>query len=537
MLKVFAFMLLLSAPLVTCAADPTGTNTGKASDVVAATAGAPTLQELAAEVGHAKVASNFVWVLLAGFLVMFMQAGFAFCETGFTRAKNAAHTMAMNVMVYGIGLLGYWACGYALQMGGVGGVAALGGTAPLASEYTITIAGHSFGLFGTMGFFLGGEAYDVGVFALFMFSMVFMDTAATIPTGALAERWKWGSFVVYALFMSMLIYPIFGNWVWGGGWLSQLGKEFGLGHGHVDFAGSSVVHLVGGVAAFAGARILGPRIGKYDPDGKVNAIPGHDMPMAILGVLILAFGWFGFNAGSTLSGGDLRIAVVAVNTMLASAAGAVSAMIAITRLRGKPDLSFMANGMLAGLVAVTAPCAFVNSTGAVLIGLIAGVLLVGATIFVEHRMKIDDPVGAISVHGVNGAWGVIAVGLFADGTYGEGLNGVSGGVRGLLYGGGSGQLTAEVIGAVVCIAFTFTAFHLFFKAVGYLIGNRVSAAVELEGLDMAEVGVLAYPEFMPPITPQAPSVVITEPEMAPIAASAPVPILSEGLAVAKANAG
>jgi len=526
-LLALACVLLLTTPLVALAADPAGTTTGGAADVVAANPSAPTLQELAAEVGHTKIAGNFVWMLLAGFLVMFMQAGFAFCETGFTRAKNASHTMAMNMMVYGIGLLGYWACGYALQMGGIGAVAALGNTGSLASEYTISIAGHSFGLFGTKGFFLGGEAYDVSVFGLFLFSMVFMDTAATIPTGAMAERWKWGSFIVYALFMSMFIYPIFGNWVWGGGWLSQLGKEFGLGHGHVDFAGSSVVHLVGGVAAFAGARILGPRIGKYESDGRVNVIPGHDMPMAILGVLILAFGWFGFNAGSTLSGGDLRIAVVAVNTMLASAAGAVSAMMAISYLRGKPDLSFMANGLLAGLVAVTGPCAFINSTGAVLIGLVAGVLLVGATIFVEHRLKIDDPVGAISVHGVNGAWGVIAVGLFADGTYGAGLNGVAGGVRGVFYGGGMGQLAAEIIGAVVCIAFAFTAFHVFFKIVGYVIGNRVSAGVEIQGLDIGEIGVPAYPEFLP-VTP---AVVIAEPEVAPVAS---VPILGEGLA---ANAG
>jgi Amt family ammonium transporter len=536
MLKVLALacVLLLSVPLVAIAGDPTGAGTGGASDVVAANPAVPTLQELAAEVGHNKIASNFVWILLAGFLVMFMQAGFAFCETGFTRAKNASHTMAMNLMVYGIGLLGYWACGYALQMGGVGAVAALGGTGALASEYTITIAGHSFGLFGTSGFFLSGGAYDVSVFALFLFSMVFMDTAATIPTGALAERWKWGSFVVYALFMSMLVYPIFGNWVWGGGWLSQLGKEFGLGHGHVDFAGSSVVHLVGGVAAFAGARILGPRIGKYEKDGRVNVIPGHDIPMAILGVLILAFGWFGFNAGSTLSGGDLRIAVVAVNTMLGSAAGAVAAMITITWFRGKPDLSFMANGMLAGLVAITAPCAFVNSTGAVVIGLIAGVLLVGATIFVETRLKIDDPVGAISVHGVNGAWGILAVGLFGDGTYGQGLNGVAGGVRGLFYSGGASQLIAQIIGATVCIAFSFIAFHVFFKIVGYLIGNRVSEAVELEGLDMAEVGVLAYPEFMPA---PVPAITIAQPEIVPIAASSAVPLLGEELVVAKANAG
>jgi Amt family ammonium transporter len=213
--------------------------------------------------------------------------------------------------------------------------------------------------------------------------------------------------------------------------------------------------------------------------------------------------------------------------MLGSAAGAVSAMIAINYLRGKPDLSFMANGMLAGLVAVTGPCAFINSTGAVLIGLVAGVLLVGATIFVEHRLKIDDPVGAISVHGVNGAWGVIAIGLFADGTYGAGLNGVAGGVRGLFYGGGMGQLTAEIIGAVACIAFTFTAFHVFFKIIGLLVGNRVSEAVELEGLDIGEIGVAAYPEFLP-----APAVVTTaQPEIIPVAASSSVPIFDESLAV------
>jgi Amt family ammonium transporter len=448
-----------------------------------------------AELGHTKIAVNFVWTLVAGFLVMFMQAGFAFCETGFTRAKNASHTMAMNIMVYGIGLLGYWACGYALQMGGVGAVAALGGTAPLNSEYAVTIAGHTLGLFGTKGFFLGGDAYDVGVFGLFLFSMVFMDTAATIPTGAMAERWKWVSFVLYGLFMSMFVYPVYGNWVWGGGWLSQLGKEFGLGHGHVDFAGSSVVHMVGGVAALAGAWIIGPRLGKYTKDGRVNAIPGHDIPMAVLGVLILAFGWFGFNAGSTLSGTDLRIAVVAVNTMLASAAGSVAAMLVTMVWFKKPDLSFMANGLLAGLVAITAPCAFVNSTGAVVIGLVAGTVLVFSVVFVDRVLKVDDPVGAISVHGVNGAWGVLSVGLFADGVYGDGWNGVAGTVRGLFYGGGWGQLGAEAVGAAVCFAFTFGAFYVFFKLADLVVGNRVSAEVEIEGLDLAEVGVLAYPDF------------------------------------------
>src|SRR5215218_595166 len=500
-----ALLALLALPAVALAGDPTGGSTGGAGDVTAATAGSPTLEEVAAEVGHTKVALNYVWVLVACFLVMFMQAGFALAETGFTRAKNAAHTMGMNFMCYGLGMLGFWVCGFALMMGGVGAVAALGGTPPLTSEFTIDIAGKTLGLFGTKGFFLGGDTYDVGAFAVFIFAMVFMDTAVTIPTGAMAERWKWGSFVVFCLFMSMFVYPIFGNWVWGGGWLAQLGSQFGLGHGHVDFAGSSVVHMVGGVAALAGAIIIGPRIGKFTKEGKVNAIPGHHMPMALLGVFILAFGWFGFNAGSTLSGNDLRISVVAVNTMLAGSAGAVSAMILTQIKYGKPDLSLMANGMLAGLVAITAPCAFVTSIGAVIIGAVAGVLLVASVWFVEHKLKIDDPVGAISVHGVNGAFGVLAVGLFADGTYGAGLNGVAEPVVGLFYGGGWSQLAAQSVGTAVCLAFVFVSFYAFFKLIDLLLGNRASAEVELEGLDLAEVGVLAYPDFRlhTPIAPSA----------------------------------
>jgi Amt family ammonium transporter len=426
---------------------------------------------------------------------MFMQAGFALVETGFCRAKNAAHTMAMNFMIYPIGLLGYWICGFALQFGGVGAVAALGGTAPLNSEFTLTLFGHPFGLFGTKGFFLGPDVYDVGVFALFLFQMVFMDTTCTIPTGAMAERWKWSSFLAYGFFISMVVYPLFGNWVWGGGWLAQLGSNFGLGHGHVDFAGSSVVHMVGGVAALAGAMVLGPRIGKYTKDGKAVAIPGHHLPMALLGTFILAFGWFGFNPGSTLAGGDLRIAVVATNTMLASAGGAITAMIYMMVRYGKPDPSMMANGMLAGLVAITAPCAFVTAPISVLIGVVSGVLVCWSVFFVERTLKVDDPVGAISVHGVNGAWGVLSLGLFADGVYGDGWNGVPGKVTGLFYGAPK-QFLAECIGTVTCCVFVFASMWAFFKLVDVILGNRVSAEVELAGLDLPEVGALAYPEFV-----------------------------------------
>jgi Amt family ammonium transporter len=487
--------------------DPAGTRTGGAADVIGASANAPTADDLknlsaneplaaklADVVGHNRIAINMVWMLVCGFLVMFMQAGFALAETGFTRAKNAGHTMAMNFMVYAVGMLGYWICGFALQMGGVGGVATLGGATGLDGEFIIHLFGKDFGLFGTKGFFLTGVAYDAVIFSLFLFQMVFMDTTATIPTGSMAERWTFKSFLVYGFFISMFTYPIYANWVWGGGWLSQLGKNFSLGHGIVDFAGSSVVHMTGGVAALVGAKILGPRLGKFRKDGKPNAIPGHHIPMALTGCFILAFGWFGFNAGSSLAGGDLRIGVVAVNTMLASAAGAFGAMFYMWKFYGKPDISMIANGFLAGLVAITAPCAFVNSISAVIIGFAAGVILCMSVFFVERVLKIDDPVGAISVHGVNGAWGVLSVGLFADGTYGDGLNGVAGTVKGLFYGDAS-QLAAQAVGIAVNFIFVFVIMYVFFKILDKIVPMRVPADIEVEGLDQAEVAVTAYPDF------------------------------------------
>ncbi|GAB6037322.1 ammonium transporter [Fundidesulfovibrio butyratiphilus] len=487
--------------------DPTGANIGTAADIVGYAANGPTKEDLAtmsekeplaAKVAEAagknKVSINFTWTLMCGFLVMFMQLGFALAETGFTRAKNAAHTMTMNFMVYGIGMLGYWLTGYALQMGGAGPFATLGGGGTLDTEFTISLFGKDFGLFGLKGFLLGGDTYDVAIFTMFLFQMVFMDTAVTIPTGSMAERWSFKSFVIYGFFMSMLAYPLYGNWVWGGGWLATLGKSFGLGHGVVDFAGSSVVHMTGGVAALAGAIVLGPRLGKYGPDGKINALPGHHIPMAIAGCLILAFGWFGFNAGSTLAGSDLRIGVVATNTMLASAAGAVSAMCYMWMIYGKPDASMAANGLLAALVAITAPCAFVTSGAAVLIGLIAGVLLCVSVFFVDRTLKIDDPVGAISVHGVNGAWGVLSLGLFADGVYGDGWNGVDGTVTGLFYGDG-GQFVAQCVGVLTNFVFIFVIFYVFFKVLNMFVKMRVSPEIEREGLDLEEVGVFAYPDF------------------------------------------
>jgi len=487
--------------------DPSGANTGGAADVVGATAGAPTADDmkkwatneplamkLADVAGHNRIAINIVWTLICGFLVFFMQAGFALVETGFTRAKNASHTMAMNLMVFVFGVLGYWVIGYALQMGGVGANPLAGGTGLLDGEFTLHLFGKAFGLFGTKGFFLSGQAYDASVITLYLFQVVFMDTAATIPTGAMAERWTFKSFVIFGFFISMFTYPLYANWVWGGGWLSQLGKNFGLGHGVLDFAGSSVVHMVGGVSALAGAIALGPRIGKYNSDGTPNAIPGHHIPMAVLGTLILAFGWFGFNPGSTLAGTDLRIGVVAVNTMLASVAGSFTAMLYMWIFYGKPDVSMSANGMLAGLVAITAPCAFVNTVSAVIIGLVAGILVCWAVFFIERKLKVDDPVGAIAVHGFNGAWGLIALGLFADDTYGDGLNNVTGTVRGLFYGDGS-QFVAQVVGVVVNFVFIFVLMYVFFKLLDKVIPLRVSEEIELEGLDASQVSATAYPDF------------------------------------------
>ena len=476
--------------------DPSGTQTGTIKDVPSKVAGKPTLEEMGDAIGHNRVAINMTWTLNTGYLVMFMAAGFALVAAGFTRAKNAAHSVSMVFMVYAAGTLGYWMTGFALQFGGLGPIATMGATPVLDREVTITLFGKPFGLFGRQGFFLSGVTYDVAVFTLFLFQKVFMDTANYIPTGAMAERWRFLPFVIYTFFMSMFLYPVFGNWVWGGGWLSQLGSNFGLGHGHVDFAGSSVVHMVGGVCALAGAIVLGPRIGKYNQDGTPNAIPGHSIPMGILGTFILAFGWFGFNPGSTLAGADLRIAVIATNTMLASAAGAVMAMIYMGLKTGKPDPTMMANGMLAGLVAITAPCAFVNSLAAVIIGLVAGILVVESTFFLERRLKVDDCVGAISVHGTNGAWGVLSLGLFADGTYGDGWNGVAGTVRGLFYGDPS-QFVAEFIGAVSNFIFIFVCSWIFFKIIDLLVGNRVSAEAEMEGLDVPEMGVPGYTEYQP----------------------------------------
>jgi Amt family ammonium transporter len=470
---------------------------------------------VAKSASHGIYSVNFVWTLVAGFLVMFMQAGFALVETGLIRAKNAAHTFSMNFMVYALGMFGFFVCGFAFMCGGlngtaIGGPASLGGVPTLNHMFTIgsAVNGDSgWGLFGTTGFFLTGGAYDASVIVLFLFMMVFMDTTATIVTGACAERWSFKSFFVFSIVIGAVIYPIFGAWVWGGGWLAQLGYRAGLGHGAVDYAGSGVVHLQGGALALITAYMIGPRIGKYGPDGKVKPILAHHIPMVQVGTFILAFGWFGFNAGSSLAGADGRIGIVAVNTMLAGMSATLSGVLYMWR-KGKPDPTMMCNSMLAGLVAITSPCAFVTPMGAFIIGAIAGVLVIVAVSFFD-RIKIDDPVGAISVHGVNGLWGVLSVGIFADGTYGQAWNGVGAteylgtsgaalkGVTGLLYGDHT-QIIAQALEVGAAVIWNVVVGGAAFWAIGKLFGsNRVSAEVEIAGLDVPEMGVPGYPEFVP----------------------------------------
>lgn len=481
--------------------DPGGSITGTISDVPAANPKVGvTVGDVANQVGQNKVAINFVWTLVCGFLVMFMQAGFAMVEAGLCRVKNANHTYMMNFTVYACGLFAYWLIGFAIQMGGAAGNANLGGLQPLASEHAIHIFNNTWGIFGQSGMFLSGHTYDVGVMVIFLFEMVFMDTALTIVTGACAERWKFLTFCVSSVLMGAFTYPLFGNWAWGGGWLAQMGTNLGLGKGYCDFAGSGVVHAVGGITALAVALIIGPRIGKFNRDGSSNAIIGHDISAVLIGCFILAFGWFGFNPGSTLgasAAGCLRIGSIAVDTMLAGCTGTFAAMLYMWATKGKPDASMSGNGLLAGLVAITAPSGFVNTVGAAIIGAVAGILVCWSVSFVENKLKVDDPVGAISVHGACGLWGVLSVGLFADGksNYGGSWNGVTGSVTGLFY-GDAGQLVAQLVGIATLIGFVFTFSFVLNWLLDIFMGQRVSAESEIEGLDIPEMGQLGYPEFV-----------------------------------------
>ena len=399
-----------------------------------------------------------LWVLIAAFLVFFMQAGFGMVEAGFIRAKNTCNILTKNFLDFCMASLGFFLFGYAIMFG------------------------QGNGLIGLKGWFLADAASgaDIPLFAFWLFQAAFCGAAATIVAGGMAERMKFQAYLIYSFIISAFIYPVVGHWIWGGGWLSKLN--------FADFAGSTVVHAVGGFAALIGTMILGPRIGKYSPDGKPAVIAGHNIPLASLGVFILWFGWFGFNPGSTLGVGDgSLIARVAINTNLAAAAGGILAMITVWKMFGKPDLSMAMNGALAGLVAITAPCAFVEPWAAIIIGAVAGVLVVLGVVFLD-KLQIDDPVGAVSVHGLNGIWGTLAIGLFGTKALGIANNG-------FFYGGGFKQFGIQVFGVTSVILFILVAMGTVFKIIDRTIGLRVSREEELKGLDIGEHGMESYSGF------------------------------------------
>jgi Amt family ammonium transporter len=440
---------------------------------------------------------NLMFVILGAILVIFMQAGFALVETGFCRAKHAANVMSTNFAIFGIGFVAFFLIGFPLMFGGYS-LPLIGFDEPVGKA----LIGSGDWVFLWQGGWGGsGKAfYTAGGMGFFLYMVAFMDTVATIPTGAMAERWKWNAFVGWGFFCGAIYYPIFGAWTWGGGWLAKLGNTMDWGVGYADFAGSGVVHAVGGVAGLAGAIVLGPRIGKFNSDGSANTLAAHHIPMAQLGTFILLFGWFGFNAASTFAATDVRFAVVATNTALAAAFGAVSAMFLMQARTGKPDPGMMVNGMLGGLVIVTAPCAFIQPWAAAVIGIMGGIIVPFVAEFIEKK-GIDDPVGAVAVHGVGGTIGVLAVGIFADGQYGAGWNGTTtttDGVTGLLYGGdGPGQFMSQLAGVVIIWTVIFGLAYGFFYLQNKLMkgGIRPTAEMELEGMDMPEMGALAYADF------------------------------------------
>jgi Amt family ammonium transporter len=462
----------------------------------------PLAVKLADSVGHIRVATNFAWVLNAGYLVLFMQAGFALLTCGLVRKKNAAHLMILNFAAYVFAFLAYYAVGFAFQFGAVAINAApvnLGGT-PALNHFLV--GSGQWGFVGGKGFFLVGPAYDSASNCLTLFEVVFMETAGYIIVGAVCERITFWAFLLCELFIGAILYPISGCWTWGGGWLSQVGSTLNLGHGYVDFAGSTVVHAVGGFSAMALAIILGPRLGKYGPGGKIRVFPAHNIVYVVSGTFILLFGWMGFNPGSTLGATDLRISVVAVNTNLAAVAGSAAAMLLWYFMFGKPDITMACNGMLAGLVAITAPCAFVSPTSSVVIGVLAGVVVCLGVLFNDRILKIDDPCGAISVHGYCGWLGAVSVGIFADGVYGAGWNGVGAsaylghpgqGVTGLLH-GDTRQLLCQLMGATLYAAWAFGATYAVFWCVNKVKSMRVAPNVEEEGLDVPELEMPVYPE-------------------------------------------
>jgi Amt family ammonium transporter len=438
---------------------------------LASTVLAPPVHAAEPPLAEIATAVDAVWVLLAGVLVIFMQAGFAFLEAGFTRTKNAAHVAGKNIIVLAVASLAFWAAGFAIAFGA--------GTP----------------LFGLSGFFLGvlGDAARtfpslatsaVPLGAKFIFQVAFCAVSLAIVWGGMAERTRLAVYPLFGLIFATLIYPVTAHWIWGGGWLAGLGMQ--------DFAGSTVVHLQGGTAALIGAILLGPRLGKYNPDGSPNVIPGHNLAYAVLGVFILWLGWFGFNPGSTLAAIGGFFAYVALTTHLAAAAGALAGLFGAWVFLGKPDIGMMLNGVLAALVAITASCAYVEPWAAVVIGAVAALIMLATVRVVEYRLRIDDPVGAFGVHGMAGVWGTLSTGLFAA-PHLVGQLGI--GQPGLLYGGGLTQLGVQALGIIAAFLYVATASFATLWVLKRTIGLRAAPHEEMEGLDLAEHGVEGYPEL------------------------------------------
>ena len=530
-----------------------GANRGTAADLqwpipAAASAlraegdGIPTFEELTNNVAHNQISLDLDWTVLAGLLVLLVPAGFALFHSGLGRARNAAHTLTLHFMALPLAVLAFWAAGFALLSGGlwkapgpIGASPSLGqGLAWLNREYEAGLFGHVFGLWGYRGFALA-HVFDTAVLGLFLFQCALAVAAAAIPIGALAERWRFRHFVLSVAVVGIVPFSLLGNWVWGGGWLAQLGVNFRLGHGAVDFAGSGAVHLLGGLVALIGAARLGARAGKYhSKDGRPVLVPPHSLPLVVLGAFLLAFAWVGIDAGATLAGTDHRLAVVAVNALLSAAAGAAAACLAACARTGKPEPALLCGGLLSGLAAVAAPCAFVHPIAAVGIGAVAGLLFTWGVGYLERRKKVDDPAGAVSIHALGGAWGVVALGLFADGSYGQGWGGVhrlvrdgalqtvvndgdpetarrfadlvaagwrDQGVTGLLgrWCGGAycdaGQLAAQLLLLAAVVGVGGGLAWLWFRFSGKITPLRVPPEDEQMGIDFPEVGAEAYPRI------------------------------------------
>lgn len=480
-LKVFAFLVLLLAGVLLAKAILAQEGSPQtALNVETGVALVPFTQNLLDQFNSAKVNLDTAWTLIAAFLVMFMGLGFAMLESGFCRAKNAVNILSKNFIVFALTSLSFLMLGWGLMFGdgntfmGTQGLWLLGGAdnSPATGE-------------AYKGVYSAISWTGIPLEAKFLFQVVFTATAATIISGAVAERIKFGAFILFSILMGAVLYPITGHWIWGGGWLANLGMW--------DFAGSTVVHSVGGWAALAGAIMLGPRLGKYTKEGRINPIPGHSITSATIGVFVLWFGWFGFNPGSTMAADWGSIGHIAVTTNTAAAAGVVAATFFAWVVLGKPDLTMALNGGIAGLVAITAPCAFVSVGSSIFIGLVAGVLVVLSVLFFD-RIRVDDPVGAISAHLICGIWGTLALGLFAQDQFMSGTTG-----NGLFFGGGLKLFFAQLLGVAAVGAFIFSASLIGWGLLKATMGIRVSPEEEWAGLDVGEHGITAYPEFQSPV--------------------------------------